>query len=58
MGERTWTVSAEEAGVVLDKFLAAADRLGSRSRAAMARERGKVFVNGAEAGEAEIRMRL
>ncbi len=58
MSERTWTVSAEEAGVVLDKFLAATDRLGSRSRAAMARERGKVFVNGAEAGQAEIRMRL
>jgi 23S rRNA pseudouridine1911/1915/1917 synthase len=53
-----WTVSETEAGLLLDKFLAAADRLGSRSRAADAREKGKVFVNGAEAGRAEARFRL
>ncbi len=58
MSERTWTVSDEDVGLVLDKFLAAPDRLGSRSRAVAARERGKVFVNGAEAGRAEIRLRL
>jgi 23S rRNA pseudouridine1911/1915/1917 synthase len=45
-----WTVSAAEAGTRLDKFLAAPDRLGSRSRAAAAREKGKVFVNGTEVG--------
>ena len=58
MANRTWKVSAEEAGVTLDKFLASPDRLGSRSRAAAARERGKVFVNDAEAGTSEIRLRL
>jgi hypothetical protein len=45
-----WTVGAGEAGARLDKFLAAPDRLGSRSRAVTARERGKVFVN--DAGDA------
>jgi 23S rRNA pseudouridine1911/1915/1917 synthase len=54
----TWRVAEAEAGVVLDKFLAAAERLGSRSKAAAARERGKVFVNGAEAGKAEAQLRL
>ncbi len=44
-----WTVSAGEAGVRLDKFLAAVDRLGSRRRASVALDRGKVFVNGVEA---------
>ena len=44
-----WTVSDDEAGTRLDKFLAAAGRAGSRARAAAALERGKVFVNGAEA---------
>lgn len=42
-----WTV--EEPGR-LDKFLAAAERLGSRSKAATALERGKVFLNDAEMG--------
>jgi 23S rRNA pseudouridine1911/1915/1917 synthase len=53
-----WFVTDADAGVVLDKFLAAAERLGSRSRAAAARERGKVFVNGAEAGRVEAQLRL
>ena len=44
-----WTVSAADAGVRLDKFLAAGDRLGSRRRASVALDRGKVFVNDAEA---------
>jgi 23S rRNA pseudouridine1911/1915/1917 synthase len=43
---------------MLDKFLAAPDRLVSRSRASAARERGKVFVNGAEVGPADVRLRL
>jgi 23S rRNA pseudouridine1911/1915/1917 synthase len=42
----------------LDKFLAAADRLGSRSKASAARERGKVFVNDVEAGNAQAAARL
>ena len=40
-----WTVNAREAGVRLDKFLAHADRIGSRVRAAAALERGKIFLN-------------
>jgi 23S rRNA pseudouridine1911/1915/1917 synthase len=55
---RSWTVTAQEGGVVLDKFLAAADRLGSRSKAAAARERGKVFVNNGEAGNAQAALKL
>jgi 23S rRNA pseudouridine1911/1915/1917 synthase len=53
-----WTVTAVDAGMTIDKFLAAAGRLGSRSRAAAARQRGKVFVNGAEAGPALAALRL
>jgi 23S rRNA pseudouridine1911/1915/1917 synthase len=55
---RSWTVTAQEAGVALDKFLAAGDRLGSRSKAAAARERGKVFVNNREAGNAQAALKL
>ena len=40
-----WTVTVREAGVRLDKFLAGADRIGSRVRAATALERGKIFLN-------------
>ena len=58
MSKRTWTVSAEEEGQTLDKFLAAADRLGSRSKAAAARQKGKVFVNDFETGPVDIRLRL
>jgi 23S rRNA pseudouridine1911/1915/1917 synthase len=43
-----WTIGPDDVGLRLDKFLAAAVRLGSRARAATALERGKVFVNGAE----------
>src|SRR5262249_46389777 len=45
-----WTVGRDAAGRRLDKFLAAPERLRSRQRAATALERGKVFVNGREAG--------
>jgi 23S rRNA pseudouridine1911/1915/1917 synthase len=48
MARDEWTV--EQAGQRLDKFLAAPERLGSRSRAASALERGKIFLNGHEAG--------
>jgi 23S rRNA pseudouridine1911/1915/1917 synthase len=58
MGKLQWIVEDGEAGEVLDKYLGAAGRLGSRSRAAKARASGKVFVNGAEAGAREIRLRL
>src|SRR5437773_3571432 len=40
-----WTVREGDAGARLDKFLAAADRAGSRTKAVTALERGKVFVN-------------
>jgi 23S rRNA pseudouridine1911/1915/1917 synthase len=43
MSDRRWKVSDDEAGLALDKFLASAERLGSRSRATEARLRGKVF---------------
>lgn len=43
-----WTIDSGDEGVRLDKFLAAASRLGSRARAATALERGQVYVNEAE----------
>jgi len=58
MATRVWTVSSSEAGLMLDKFLAAADRLGSRSKAVAARERGKVFVNDAEVSPGEAGRQL
>lgn len=53
-----WTVTAEDAGVRLDKFLAAGDRGGSRARAVGALERGKVFVNGIEVSLGDAARRL
>ena len=53
-----WTVDADEAGVRLDKFLAVSDRMGSRARATAALQRGKVFVNGQEAGAPDAARRL
>ena len=50
MAASEWTVEAIDAGVRLDKFLAAAHRLGSRSRAAEALDRGKVFLNDRDVG--------
>jgi len=58
MGGVEWVVGAEAAGTRLDKFLADSTRLGSRGRAATALERGKVFVNGAEALGADGATRL
>ncbi len=49
----SWTVAADAAGVRLDKFLAADGRLGSRGRVAVVLDKGKVFVNGVEAGRAD-----
>lgn len=42
----------------LDKFLAAPERLGSRSRVVTALERGKVFLNEADAGPESAAIRL
>jgi 23S rRNA pseudouridine1911/1915/1917 synthase len=53
-----WKISADDAGQMLDRFLASPERLGSRSRAAAARGRGKVFVNGVEARSTDGRLEL
>jgi 23S rRNA pseudouridine1911/1915/1917 synthase len=53
-----WQVQASEAGLRLDRFLADATRLGSRSRAAAAIERGQVFLNGRETAAADAAVRL
>jgi 23S rRNA pseudouridine1911/1915/1917 synthase len=58
MAGSEWTLAPDAAGVRLDKFLAAPDRLGSRARAVAAIERGKVFLNGVEAGAADAATRL
>ncbi len=53
-----WTVTPAEAPVRLDKFLAAPERLGSRSRVATALQRGKVFLNEGDAGLQDAAARL
>jgi 23S rRNA pseudouridine1911/1915/1917 synthase len=53
MSDSEWVVRPDEAGVRLDKYLAAASRLGSRAKAFAGLERGKVFLNGREAGVAD-----
>lgn len=53
MTESQWIVDPASKGVRLDKFLAAADRVGSRSRARDALARGKIFVNDDEATPAD-----
>ena len=53
-----WTVNPDDAGLRLDKFLAAAARPGSRARAAEALERGKVFVNEREVTLSDAGARL
>lgn len=58
MANLEWVVGRDEAGEILDKYVGAPARLGSRSRAAKARASGKVFVNGAEVGAKDIRLRL
>jgi 23S rRNA pseudouridine1911/1915/1917 synthase len=54
----SWTVASDAAGVRLDKFLADQQRLGSRGRVATSIDKGKVFLNGAEAGRADAGARL
>lgn len=58
MPDSEWVVRTDEAGVRLDKYLAAPERLGSRARAFAGLERGKVFLNGGEAGIADAGTRL
>jgi 23S rRNA pseudouridine1911/1915/1917 synthase len=53
-----WTADGSEAGIRLDKFLAAPGRLGSRSRAVAALERGKVYLNGNETEMVDASHRL
>src|SRR3954468_23695375 len=48
MSAQQWVVDADAGGIRLDRFLAGSERLGSRSRAADALQRGKVFLNDAE----------
>jgi 23S rRNA pseudouridine1911/1915/1917 synthase len=58
MGERDRAVTADEAGLRLDLWLVRHGGAGSRSRAAAWLERGKVFVNGVEAGVADASRRV
>ena len=58
MSDSHWTVAADEAGLRLDKFLAAFERVVWGSRAVAAIERGKVFVNDDEASTADAARRL
>jgi 23S rRNA pseudouridine1911/1915/1917 synthase len=53
-----WTLGADDAGIRLDKYLAAEGRAGSRARAAAALERGKVFLNHREVTLADAATRL
>src|SRR5262245_41606359 len=58
MSDQNWQVNELESGLRLDKWLAAAERLGSRSKALAAIERGKVFVNGVEQTGADAARRV
>lgn len=53
-----WVVRTDEQGLRLDKFLAGPGRLGSRRRASVALDRGKVFVNAVEAPRDAAALRL
>ena len=53
-----WTVTSDEQGLRLDQFLAAPGRIGSRGRVVTALERGKIFVNDAEASAKDAGSRL
>src|SRR5262245_5496398 len=53
-----WIVTAAEAGERLDKFLAAANRAGSRAKAVDALDRRKVFLNDREATRTDAGVRV
>jgi 23S rRNA pseudouridine1911/1915/1917 synthase len=54
----SWTIGGDTVGTRLDRFLAGLECLGSRARAVKALERGKVFLNGAEADAGKAAVRL
>lgn len=58
MTNTEWIAAASDAGVRLDKFLAAAERLGSRAKAVAALERGKIYVNEVEVSLGDAARRL
>lgn len=58
MAKPRWIAGADDAGLRLDKYLAAAERLGSRAKAATALARGKIFVNDREASADDAARRL
>jgi 23S rRNA pseudouridine1911/1915/1917 synthase len=58
VADSEWVAADADAGLRLDKFLAAPDRLGSRARAQAALERGKIYLNGAEAQTADAARRV
>ena len=58
MNNQTWKVPAADEGVRLDKWLAAAERLGSRSKSLAAIEKGKVFVNEVEQSTVDAGRRM
>ena len=53
-----WPIDGADVGLRLDKFLAAAHRLGSRARAVTAIGRGKVFLNDTEARVSDAATRV
>ena len=53
-----WTVGNDDAGLRLDKFLAAPERLRSRAAAATALARGKIYLNAIEVGVTDAARRL
>src|SRR5258708_4414364 len=58
MADSEWIVGPEEGGVRADKYVAGAGGLGSRAKALAGVERGKVCLNGDEAGVANAATRL
>jgi 23S rRNA pseudouridine1911/1915/1917 synthase len=58
LNNQSWKVSAAETDTRLDKWLAAPDRLGSRSKSLSAIEHGKVFINDVEQTTADAGRKL
>jgi len=58
VSDTRWTVDESSRGERLDKYLAAAARVGSRGKAADALARGRIFVNDEEATPADAARRL
>jgi len=58
MAKPRWIAGPDDAGLRLDKYLAAAGRLGSRAKAASALARGKIFINDREASALDAATRL